>query len=565
MVVNASASAVHGARTAPLDAAVWMPQLHQPSPFTLIPVEIVLHIFSFHALREELSGIDDQPLSTCTVFSITQVCRRWRQIALDFPRLWNRVLLYNTSVTTELLARSQSAPIVVHASSLLRTNGLPSKLESLTLVLQDPRRLQELVIRGIQGENYLNPLKTIPAPLLEVLHLFSYTSRHNGNGDNIPLSMANTPTLRSLSLTSSAVDQDWFRSLSNLTSLELRKHGLPLGVIMEVLSKSPHLTYFRIYFEQDEDEDEEVGGHPGSASIPEQPSIELPHLEQLCVMEVNTAHFAALLAHIQIPINTRLCATLLFEPQERIDDLVMASLIHYLAPPGAAQRSGPHWRTLCVRDYMEGGDFRGATFFANPEETKGFPDNGWKDNAFLLDMEILDFDIVAFLEFMLSQPLLSAVDTVVLQTTVFLPLSEPDSLRFLFNPSLHIKTLVLFGYTFVVHCEAIKWEEEPPEYALAHWEVFRLLHRMPYLERLVLNRCHVKRRWARDARPPSARTANEQCERLRLADSQAQRAFAVEIVDCDVDEALVQKLWRAAGSVGKWDAGWDKKPSHRRT
>ncbi|KAI0063711.1 hypothetical protein BV25DRAFT_406831 [Artomyces pyxidatus] len=124
---------------------------------SLLPVEIVLHIFSFHALREELSGIDDQPLSTCTVFSITQVGRRWRQIALNFPPLWNRILLYNTSVTTELLARSQSAPIVVHASSLSRTSGLPSKLESLTLVLQDPRWLQELVIRGIEGENISIP------------------------------------------------------------------------------------------------------------------------------------------------------------------------------------------------------------------------------------------------------------------------------------------------------------------------------------------------------------------------------------------------------------------------
>ncbi|KAI0063710.1 hypothetical protein BV25DRAFT_1990667 [Artomyces pyxidatus] len=342
--------------------------------------------------------------------------------------------------------------------------------------------------------------------------------------------MANTPTLRSLSLNLSAVDQDWFRSLSNLTSLELRNHGMPLDMIME-------------------DEGEEVGAHPGSVSIPEQPSIELPHLEQLCVMGVNTAHFAALLAHIRVSVNMCLCVSLIFGSGERINDTVVARLIHYFAPPGVEQSDGPHWCTLCVRNYLERDPFKGATFFANPEETKGFPDGGWEDNAFLLGMQILDFNIVTFLEFMLSQPPLTA---------------------FLFNPSFHIKTLVLVGYTFVVHCEAIKWEEPPEyallEYALVHREVFRLLHRMPYLEQLVLRECHVKR-WIRasDVRPPSARTANEQCVRLRLVDSQAQRAFAVEIINCDVDEALVQKLWRAAGSVGKWDAGWDKKPSHRRT
>ncbi|KAI0055165.1 hypothetical protein BV25DRAFT_287555 [Artomyces pyxidatus] len=47
----------------------------------------------------------------------------------------------------------------------------------------------------------------------------------------------------------------------------------------------------------------------------------------------------------------------------------------------------------------------------------------------------------------------------------------------------------------------------------------------------------------------------------RLTGPTVHRAFTVEISECDVEEEHVRKLWCAAGSVGEWDAGWDKQRS----
>ncbi|KAI0055163.1 hypothetical protein BV25DRAFT_1843153 [Artomyces pyxidatus] len=517
------------------------------SPFSLLPVETVRHIFSFQSLRAELDNtVEDQQLSTCTVFNIAQVCRRWRQIALDFPRLWNRILLYNLRVTTELLVRSKDAPIVVYAD-FHAVSDLRPQPECLTLALQDPRRLQELIVNGTDVlPGFLQAIQSAPAPQLAVLRLDNFM---RWSHLDIPLFEANTPLLHSLSLSGCSMDWAWLKTLSNMTSLQLSNfHDIyrpSLDAILDLLSRSPNLTNLSLF---------SVG--PMITAVPEY-IVDLPHLEKLNFVVADAAEYASLLTHIRVPVNARMCMSLPVDNAWEIEDLVKAPLTQHFVRNGAAQSERTQWRSLYISDEVEAAWLEHVTFFAGPEEMTGPPDGEWGDSAFTLCLSATgeqNPDVPAFLDWMLAQPPFTTVDTLVLEST-FLA-RTPDDLRFLFNPALHITTLVLVGPTFVALC---KMFQERTQDSWLHWDVMRLLQRIPHLARVVLRHCAVNSAFRSDAARLGSRY--EECERLRLAGSNNPPTFAVEIAECDVDEAHVYEVWHAAGSVGAWDAGWDKQTS----
>ncbi|KAI0055164.1 hypothetical protein BV25DRAFT_286398 [Artomyces pyxidatus] len=323
MSMDPSLSETNGEDAAPLDLTLRTPR----SP-SRIPVETIQHIFSFHALRYELWRSEDRPLPTCTVFSIAQVCRRRRQIALDFPHLGDRILLDNLSVTTELLARSRNAPIAVHAA-FSHTN-YHSKLESVMLVPKDPRRIQEFMIHGSDVPGILVPVvHHLSTPLLTVLHYGSACC-------NKPSwCRKDTPVHRS----PYAMGHAWFGSLSNLTSLKLSgRRGLSLDIVLKVLSTSPRLTHLHLVQVSD----------LRNISVPEHLKAELLRLQEFA-MNSSVTQFAALLAHVQMPVYVKWQVALTVKRHERIVDLAMPPLRQRFVRPGA-QGYDPRctvWRCLC--------------------------------------------------------------------------------------------------------------------------------------------------------------------------------------------------------------------------
>ncbi|KAJ6453126.1 hypothetical protein C8R45DRAFT_1112634 [Mycena sanguinolenta] len=119
---NSSPFAADGAGTVFIsgtDYEVASPSSHPTPPSCMVitnnPTEVLLQIFH-HAV-----GVNSLQLGsgTTVAFPISQVCRRWRHIALDSPALWDDVRFSNavyrpsTPMLDEVLSRSRDRPLRV--------------------------------------------------------------------------------------------------------------------------------------------------------------------------------------------------------------------------------------------------------------------------------------------------------------------------------------------------------------------------------------------------------------------------------------------------------------------
>lgn len=50
------------------------------------------------------------------LLSFSQVCRRWREVALNDPRLWTAIIFTSSSLARMMLERAQDAPLRIHAA-----------------------------------------------------------------------------------------------------------------------------------------------------------------------------------------------------------------------------------------------------------------------------------------------------------------------------------------------------------------------------------------------------------------------------------------------------------------
>jgi hypothetical protein len=135
-------------------------------PFHWLPPELLIHIFvlsTYSALDPAQSRIDTAP------YSISHVCRRWREIALATPVLWRRVVLTPQDIfrhpvspaTQTFLERSKGTPAEVFYADpqnqvSFTPRSLPSRHDSEqerpqgTFVLETspPLALRSLYIHG---------------------------------------------------------------------------------------------------------------------------------------------------------------------------------------------------------------------------------------------------------------------------------------------------------------------------------------------------------------------------------------------------------------------------------
>lgn len=76
---------------------------------------------------------------------VSHVCRGWRAVALNTPRLWGHIILTKRAVVSDVLARSKKAPLLVCASLISNSDERMRVLED---VIQDPSRLREFRLSG---------------------------------------------------------------------------------------------------------------------------------------------------------------------------------------------------------------------------------------------------------------------------------------------------------------------------------------------------------------------------------------------------------------------------------
>jgi hypothetical protein len=167
------------------------------APISRLPHETLAEIFSLLSFPGGEYRYDHYMKWIC----VTHVCRRWCEIALCFPYLWNHIKF--TSLTlpgvTEMLARAKMSPLKFEARSITPSNKARFKAfgEHLEAHISHTRHL------SISG-NFRTVLKRLvsPAPALVSLSLMTSSCPYTSSPCFIPDSLFNgtAPMLTRLKL-----------------------------------------------------------------------------------------------------------------------------------------------------------------------------------------------------------------------------------------------------------------------------------------------------------------------------------------------------------------------------
>ncbi|KAF9490877.1 hypothetical protein BDN71DRAFT_1453786 [Pleurotus eryngii] len=258
-------------------------------PVSKLPPEVLSTIFESIAITIE----DDlEPYSD--LLSATQVCRLWRRVALDSPRIWSFIYCSATPCLVDLfLERSKAAPLHLLGSS--PGDNVPVNVLN---ILNHLHRLKEINLEGCEAD-WSSRIISQGAPQLESLSLSNYgeIARFHPSADGFPVlqhlelsgfvytsTVASLTTLRSLTITAEgSVDKSQFPSCSeflailaclpNLSELSLarafaRLEGpLPLSSV-----RLTHLTRLSIW-----DADIRILGMMVCITAPQLNTIDLHH------------------------------------------------------------------------------------------------------------------------------------------------------------------------------------------------------------------------------------------------------------------------------------------------
>lgn len=182
----------------------------------LIPAELLCYIFA--SLANALQASEQR--KRIQWIRVTQVCRHWRDIAIDCASLWSYIDLSYPNWGLTMLGRSKMFPLCITTGSSGRSNT-----EELLFALGHISRIRELHLSA----SYSTPLYKIlakisaPAPLLEKLCLIENDAYYStGTAQKMSQITFNgqTPRLRHLELTNIPLPSHL--SLLGLTYLDIR-------------------------------------------------------------------------------------------------------------------------------------------------------------------------------------------------------------------------------------------------------------------------------------------------------------------------------------------------------
>ncbi|KAI0640809.1 hypothetical protein C8Q79DRAFT_1122856 [Trametes meyenii] len=177
-----------------------------------LPPELLSEVFLHVAKGAFASGLDETHYGPYRPSSygasrfyawvqVTHVCRSWRSVALNTPRLWGHIVLTRKPVVDAVLARSKKAPLLVRAS--VRSSG-DERAKLLEDIIGESHRLKELNLSGpARFVQEICPKITVPAHHLESMVLSDSDSGTYGYGagdTTLPLTLSQgmAPRLRNL-------------------------------------------------------------------------------------------------------------------------------------------------------------------------------------------------------------------------------------------------------------------------------------------------------------------------------------------------------------------------------
>src|SRR5712672_1138819 len=129
-------------------------------PISILPAEILARIFHF-----SVAGASFLRSNRPGWVSVTHVCRRWRQIALDDSTLWTR---FSTSPRSrdwiaERLSRARNAPLIIEVDAMMRK-------DTISLFTPHISHTRELYLHNITSIHFsaiMQEISTQKAPALE--------------------------------------------------------------------------------------------------------------------------------------------------------------------------------------------------------------------------------------------------------------------------------------------------------------------------------------------------------------------------------------------------------------
>ena len=286
------------------------------APISKLPPEMLAEVFlhvvaNYHCEPGRL--VHNAAMFSYKWITITHVCRAWRDIALNTPRLWSYLVLASPEMTEMVLARSKMAPLCVTATILSASDW---RFKLLETIMQNSRRIKDVYVVG--SARVLRSLVAKwsgPADLLESIFLTEsrvydpmaiFPSGHL-TSDVLPkLFASHTPKLRHLEIDRTVITWDNPLLCSSLTTLRIscRRENLQRNgtfpQFLAALENMPLLEHIHL-IEAIPRVPEDTTSLPPATRSP----VALPHLRNLEVIS-DIFDCANFLNHVTFPSNARL-------------------------------------------------------------------------------------------------------------------------------------------------------------------------------------------------------------------------------------------------------------------
>ena len=326
------------------------------APIHNLPDEILEEIFLINTSKSVVRNHPHDPHST--TLATSQVCQRWRAVALDYPIIWSRIINYeqhSPSWIETLLARSGSALIDIGGDSTFESVTLepPRSRPVLQSIFQRITSLKtvSLHVRSVPWDSICRSFLGYPAPNLEFLSLTQTSSFSNNCHYPNPIFADQAPCLRRLHLEKCLIDfSSSYSVLSNLTELSVQDvlpklsistHSVPsVAEWLRILKNIPSLRFLTLIsaispFTKEND--------------PPLPVVDLP---QLALLSIWTRFYSGVLLidHLNIPPSCGIDFGLYPSPSGssvRLDNPKLMPILSFLS------KQLTHWSQNCSYRYLQ--------------------------------------------------------------------------------------------------------------------------------------------------------------------------------------------------------------------
>jgi hypothetical protein len=215
--------------------------LNTLAPISRLPPETLSMIFAKCAAQNKQAFTCGRSIPW---IAITHICRHWRSVALECPRIWANLVFASHKMTSEMLRRSKSGPIVIKAT----LPGTALEKSALLLAMEQIHRTRILHLKfcHIPTSSITSNLRRL-APRLESLRLLLDVEVPRLNADfflpvpELPFN-GETPQLRHVQLVGCGISWD-IPIFNKLHHLEIKSPSIrpTMKQILVVLGKMPLL------------------------------------------------------------------------------------------------------------------------------------------------------------------------------------------------------------------------------------------------------------------------------------------------------------------------------------